>query len=232
LTDVKDIENYFGQYISDRSKLEKKIAEALAIHHKKVEADIATIKSDFDSGDYKGSGATAADLLELVLGPVEQPSMEGLPPVKALPEFIAGFALEFYHINNLTNPKCIAMFEGDFADVTTAIADLKNGDIKGAIASLTAWVATVQPDLQKCEAAVLPELKDIEDYFGQYINDRSKLEKKVAEALALHHKKVEDDLATIKEDFGSGDYMNAGYVVADLLELVLGPVEKPAVFLQ
>jgi phage regulator Rha-like protein len=232
LTDVKDIENYFGQYINDRSKLEKKIAEALALHHKKVEADIATIKSDFDSGDYKGSGATAADLLELVLGPVEQPSMEGLPPVSALPEFVEGFATEFYKVNNLTDPKCIAMFEGDFADVTTAIADLKSGDIKGAVASLTAWVATVQPDLQKCEAAVLPELKDIENYFGQYINDRSKLEKKVAEALALHHKKVEADIATIKSDFDSGDYKGSGATAADLLELVLGPVEQPAVFLQ
>jgi len=114
LPELKDIENYFGQYINDRSKLEKKVAEALALHHKKVEADIATIKSDFDSGDYKGSGATAADLLELVFGPVEQPSLEGLPPVSALPEFIEGFAVEFFKVNNLKEPDCVSIFESDF----------------------------------------------------------------------------------------------------------------------
>jgi len=155
--------------------------------------------------------------------------LEGLPPVTALPQFIEGFAVEFYKVNNLTDPMCISMFEGDFQDVITAINDLKSGDFQGAVTALTAWVATIQPDLQKCEAAVMPELKDIENYFGQYINDRSKLEKKVAEALALHHKKVEADIAAVKNDFDSGDFKDAGTVAADLLELVLGPVEKKSV---
>jgi len=126
------------------------------------------------------------------------------------------------------------MFEGDFQDVITAITDLKSGDFKGAVASLTAWVATIQPDIQKCGDAIMPELKDIENYFGQYISDRSKLEKKIAEALALHHKKVEADIETVKNDLTSGDFKGAGTTAADLLELVLGPVEQPsvAIFLQ
>jgi hypothetical protein len=229
--ELKDIENYFGQYVHDKTKIATKIAEAEALHHKKVGEDIDAIKNGFSSGDYKSSGSVAADLLELVFGPVE-PAVKALPPVKALPEFIEGFAIEFYKVNNLTDPKCISMFEGDFQDVITAINDLKSGDFSGAITSLTAWVATIQPDAEKCLAAVEPELKDIENYFGQYVHDKTKIAAKIAEAEALHHKKVGEDIDAIKNDFSSGDYKGSGATAADLLELVFGPVEKPAVFLQ
>ena len=66
-----DIEHFFGQYVHDKEKLVAKVTEALALHHKEVEADISTIKGDFVSGDFKGSGRISADLLLLILGPIE-----------------------------------------------------------------------------------------------------------------------------------------------------------------
>jgi hypothetical protein len=59
--------------------------------------------------------------------------LTGLPPAKALPEFIEGFGVEFWKVNNLSDEGCVSMFEGDFQDVTKAISDLKSGDIQGAI---------------------------------------------------------------------------------------------------
>ena len=70
--------------------------------------------------------------------------LEGLPPAKAVPVFIHSFVSEFVKVNNLTKvADCADSFHNDFGDVETAINDLKTGDIQGAIAALTAWVATV-----------------------------------------------------------------------------------------
>ena len=56
--------------------------------------------------------------MELILGPVEQPNEENLRPIKALPEFVAGFFDEFVKINNLEEiSKCVDVFSADFGDV-------------------------------------------------------------------------------------------------------------------
>ena len=43
----------------------------MTFHHKAVEADIASIKADWASRQWVKAGGVAADLLALVLGPVE-----------------------------------------------------------------------------------------------------------------------------------------------------------------
>jgi hypothetical protein len=225
-----DVEHYFGQYVKDPEALAKKFAEAEALHKADLDKDVAAIKSAFGSEDYHTAAVTTADLIELVLGPVEQPSIAS--DYNPIGIFIHSFLSEFAKVNNLTHfADCADSVHDDFKDVTTAFHDLENGDIKGAIASLTTYVATLKPDLQKCEAAG-SEFVDVEHYFGQYVKDPEALLKKLTEAEIQHKAEVDKDVAAIKSAFGSEDYHTAAVTVADLIELVLGPVEQPAVFLQ
>jgi hypothetical protein len=67
----------------------------------------------------------------------EENCVEALPPIKAAPEFLHGFLMEYVKVNNLSEvATCVDNFHTDFADVDTIIADLKNKDIAGAIAEL------------------------------------------------------------------------------------------------
>lgn len=53
-----------------KSELVSKVTKAFLLHHKKMEADISEIKSDFSAGQYFNSGKVAADLAITALGPV------------------------------------------------------------------------------------------------------------------------------------------------------------------
>jgi len=104
--------------------------------------------------------------------------MEGLPPVTALPEFVEGFTTEFVKVNNLTElSDCVGTVHVDVNDVQKIISDLTSGDIKDAITEITALAASIKPDLQNCETEAKQEFTDVENYFGQYLSDKSKLEK-------------------------------------------------------
>lgn len=70
-------------------------------------ADVAAFKSDFAAKEYFKAGEEAADLLAIAVGTVEkdftsEPRKVGLPPAKAIPEFVGGLLYEFVGDNNLS----------------------------------------------------------------------------------------------------------------------------------
>jgi hypothetical protein len=56
--------------------------------------------------------------------------------------------VEFCNINNLVQTDdCVDSFHHDFHIIEEAIDDLKKGDTKDAITQITAWVASLKPDI-------------------------------------------------------------------------------------
>ena len=149
--DVAALEAWASVF-SSKAKISAAIAKNMALHHKKIEADIANVKTDYDNQAFFKLGEDAAQLLGDAIGPAEKPSKnleetEVGMPIQAPVLFAYGFLGEFIKVNNLVEfTACAAGFENDFDDVETAIKDLQGGDKEGAIEALTKWVATLSPD--------------------------------------------------------------------------------------
>ena len=89
-------------------ELTKDVSSHYLLHRRGIDKDIDTEKTDFANGKYFNAGATTADILELLLGPVNpKPSsiMEANNlgfTVLEIPDFIAGFLYGWTGDNNLT----------------------------------------------------------------------------------------------------------------------------------
>lgn len=144
--------------------------------------------------------------------------------------FAKGFLVEFTKINELKeSAACVKSFITDFDHIEKAFDDLKKGDYKSAIPELAAWAASLPADAQKCSSAT-GELKEVEEYFGQYVKDHSKLVAKITEALANadERKEVMADVSSIEADIKAQNFESCGTTGADLVTLVLGKVTPTA----
>jgi hypothetical protein len=225
----------WAHVFSSKASITATIAKNMALHHKRITADISAIESDEQAGNYFKVGEDIAQLMADGLGPVEKAALtveegEYGMPIQAPPLFAAGFLMEFISVNNLSEvTTCIDGFENDSAPLKLAIQDLLKKDVEGAIEAITSWVPTISPDVQDCLGAK-DEIADIKAYVGQYVGNKKKLVSKVTRALAFHRKEIMGDVGTIKSDFEAGQYVPAGKLAADLVKLVLGPVEPDQLF--
>lgn len=75
------------------------------LHRKRIDADIASFKSDWSLGEYFKSGEAVADLLTTAIGPVVEPPhavMVHSNDLMAVPDFVAGLFYGFVQVNHLT----------------------------------------------------------------------------------------------------------------------------------
>lgn len=189
----------WSSVFSSKAKVEAAIAKNMALHHKKITADITAVEGDYQDANYFKLGEDAAQLLADAIGPVEKPAHDDVlaelfeaeygMPIQAPPMFAAGFLMEFIKVNNLSEvTTCIDSVENDGMQyVMPAIQDLMNKDINGAIEELTKMAAALQPDIQTCMGAK-DQVVDVENFFKQYMGNKAKLVAKVTKAMTLHHK--------------------------------------------
>lgn len=176
------------------------------------------IVSDWHSEDYWGSGVATSDFLTQVL-------TKGMP-VKAVPEFIAGFMYKFAGENNLD--AITGCWNGGHDIVNTlesAIADFKHGGkvhITRGIVELKNVISMIKPELSNCKS-IGDDIKAIEEW-ATIFTDKAKLIAHVTKNLALHHKQITGDIATLKADFADNKWFTAGEDAAELLAAAIGTV--------
>jgi len=129
--DISAIESW-AKIFTNRTKLIAKITRNMALHHKEITADIATFETDFKAAEYFKAGEDVADLLAVAVGTVEvteEVEEVALPPVKAVPEFVAGLLTEFTNDNNLTEIEaCYQKVEVDPAAIEKIVKDIEAMD--------------------------------------------------------------------------------------------------------
>lgn len=78
------------------------IAKAMVFHRKQLEADIASVKTDWAAKEYYQSGKAAADILYVAVGPVTVPTYTYKKDLLAIPEVAAGFLYGMVGDNHLS----------------------------------------------------------------------------------------------------------------------------------
>jgi hypothetical protein len=63
--------------------------------------------------------------------------------------------------------------------------------------------------------------------WAQIFKSKTALIADITKRYALHRKAIKADEATLKADWATGEYFQAGVVAADLLTLAVGPVPAP-----
>jgi len=98
---LKQLEQWATVFENPKTVVED-ITKAMVLHHKQIEADISTVKTDWNAGQYYQSGKAAGDILYIAVGPVPQPSSNYKFDLMAVPDLLAGFVYGMVGENHLT----------------------------------------------------------------------------------------------------------------------------------
>ena len=148
-------------------------------------------------------------------------------PIMAAPEFIAGFVYGMTGDNHLTEIEaCATGGELMFSEIETGVADIKKGgwdnDIQAALQFGLAALQVPQA-LSTCEG-MDDDIAAIEQW-AQIFTNPTELAATVTKHYLLHKKKVTADIAAVKADWAAGSYFATGEVAADLITILVGPIE-------
>lgn len=118
--DLHAIEEW-GAIFKQPEKLTTTVSKNYLLHRKAINSDIASLKSDWAAKEYFKSGVDAANLINVVIGPITVTPT--LPMATSLgftaleiPEFIAGLFYGFTEVNNLTEIQ--ACYSGGKTDIS------------------------------------------------------------------------------------------------------------------
>jgi len=219
--DFKKIEEW-AQIFKTPAKLLERAGKNALLEIVPIVKDVNAVSADWTAGEYFKSGEASADFLTKLLTP-------GLP-ASIIPQFISGFLVEFVKAENLNNLEaCYAGTKPLEAEIEVAIKDFqKGGDVNKAraILALKKVVSELPAELETCKG-ISKDLAAIKEW-AQVFSSKSKLVAKITKNLAIHHKAIEADIASVKSDYAAKDYHSTGKDVADLLAVAIGPIEQPA----
>ena len=142
-------------------------------------------------------------------------------------DFVAGFMYGMTGDNHLTEIE--ACFNGGelmYQEVENGIADIKKGGVDNDVQAALqfALVALQIPQaLNTCEN-MQDDIQAIESWAKIFTNP-AELAKKASTHYALHRKQVKADIGALEGDWNSQLYFKAGADLADLMTLVVGPIE-------
>jgi len=212
------------------------VTKRYALHRKAIKADIATTESEWAAAEYFKAGQTAADLLELAVGPITVPTeTKDLPdslgmPVRAPYIFADGFLHGFLVDNKLTSiQNCLTDDAASMKYVEKALKAVVENDMVQAALDLHDFYNALPADITACELAK-PEIIAVDQWAQMFkATNRAALVLKVSKNYALHKKAVNTDRDTMKADWALGEYYQTGVVSADLLKILVGSVPLPTV---
>lgn len=196
-SDLGKLLNWIGAY-SSIDAAHHIVAHNIQKYTKDVERDSKDAKVAWAAREFFHNGTIWADITNKLLGPVypppspngslawiEEPELK--MPIKAAPEFAAGFLLNFIEENNLEKIEaCYTGGEGDLSFIKEAIKDFENGDSAGAIDEIKQFAAAMPALLQTCED-MKTDIDAIEAWAAIFKN-KTALIAKVAKAMVLHKK--------------------------------------------
>lgn len=193
---------------------------------------MTALKSDWTDEMFYQAGFDAADLLTLLVGPVEAPANDLLESwsLMDIPKFIEGFLFTF--VSDSTLPEidtCYTATQPLVQYAELVLSDLESLNILDALKQIELFIYHLQLDLQPC-TMMQDDIYAIKQW-AQIFTNIEELAATVVEHYLLHQRTIKKDIDDMKTSFAADDWFTAGSDFADILVKTIGPIEQPA-FLQ
>ena len=223
--DIAAIE-LWSQIFTDPAKLSKTVAKNWLLHGSKIKADVDTVQADWSANDYFKAGQDTADALTLAVGPIRAEAPKALPQLDLLmvPELAAGFLYGMVGDNHLSEfQSCYTGITPLWTDLEAALKDIEAFNIFGAIKEFEKFVFSFQTDSAPCHN-VSDDLKAVEAW-AQIFKSPTSLVSTVTKHYLLHKGAITADITATKTDYAAKSYFAAGKDAADLLTILMGPIQ-------
>jgi len=142
----------------------------------------------------------------------------------AIPELAAGFAYGMIGDSDMTEmDTCYAGAHDLYGYLATALADVEAFHLIGAIEEFEKFVYHFQLDAAPC-TQMQDDLAALEVYAQQFLSPTA-LIPTVTKHYALHRRTISADIATFKTDWAAKSFFAAGRTAADILTILVGPIQ-------
>ena len=201
------------------------VSKHYLFHKDQIKADIGALETDWDAQLYFKAGQDLADTLTLAIGPIESSANNlTLPPVNMVPDFTAGLIYGFTGDNNLDELRTCMQDVDPLVDYAhKAIGDIFSGKVIKGIEDLGDILWLLPDAVAGCDN-LGGDMADIMAW-AEVFKHPVKLGKKVSKNWVFHGVQAKKDIAQEKADWAAQDYFKSGEDVADIMTLLVGPVE-------
>ena len=197
----------------------------MVFHSKEIKQDVSDVKTEWAGEQYFQSGKSAADLLTVAIGPIKQTETEDLGlDLMMLPDMAAGFVYGMVGDNKLSE------FEACYSGVApleqylmAALQDVEQFHIIKALKQFELFVYNLQTDVAPC-TNMGDDMQKIEQWAAIFKTPKDLITTATKHYL-FHKGDVTTDIASIKSDFGAKSYFKTGKDAADLLTVLVGPIQ-------
>lgn len=203
------------------------VTKHMILHKKEITQDISDVKTEWGMKEYFLSGKSAADLLTVAIGPVKTEETVAAVPnfdLLELPEIAAGFVYGMVGDNHLSEMEaCYAGVTPLMQDLELALKDIEAFHIFAALKEFEKFVYSFQVDVAPCHA-MSDDIAAIEQW-SKIFKEPATLVSTATKHYLLHKKAITADIAAVKADYAAGSYFSVGKDAADLLTVLVGPIE-------
>ena len=223
--DIAAIESW-AQIFKSKTGLIADITKHMILHKKEITQDISDVKTEWAAKEYFKSGKSAADLITVAVGPIQKETAVELPnfDILELPEIAAGFVYGMVGDNHLSEMEsCYAGVTPLFDDLEMALKDIEAFHIFAALKQFEKFVYSFQTDVAPCEA-MQDDIAAIEAW-AQIFKNPTELVSTATKHYLLHKKAITADIDAVKADYAAKSYFSVGKDAADLLTVLVGPIE-------
>jgi hypothetical protein len=223
--DIAAVEQW-GKIFESKTDLISTVTKHMLFHSKEIKQDISDIKSEWGADQYFQSGKSAADLLTVAIGPITPtyPTEELGLDLLMLPELAAGFVDGMVGDNHLAEMQ--ACYKGVHPleqDLMAALKDVEGFHLIKALKQFEMFVYHFQLDVAPC-MHMSDDVKAIENWAKIFKSPKDLITTATKHYL-FHKGDVTTDIASIKSDWGAKSYFKTGKDAADLLTLLVGPIQ-------
>ena len=223
--DVAAIEAW-AKIFTEPATLSKTVAKHWLFHGSQIKADLAKEESDWSTSKYFDAGKDVADALTLAVGPIASNEVANLN-IKAPIEFVGGLLEGLVgesHLDEITT--CFTDGDAVVDDISAIVEEIEAGKWIAGAEGIKGAMAAFSTALGACES-IGPDVKAIESWATVFETPKTVVSD-ITKAMLMHHKAITGDISTIKTDWATEKYFDAGKTAADLLVVALGPVPAPA----
>ena len=222
--DVQAIKQWSSVFHSKAGLIEQ-VSKHMLFHASEIKQDVSDVKTEWNGEQYFQSGKSAADLLTVAIGPIKTTETEDLGlDLMMLPDLAAGFVYGMVGDNKLTE------FEACYSGVApleqylmAALKDVEGFHLIKALKQFELFVYNLQTDVAPCEN-MGDDIKKIEQW-AQIFKTPKDLITTATKHYLFHKADITTDIASIKSDFGAKSYFKTGKDAADMLTLLVGPIQ-------
>jgi inactivated superfamily I helicase len=222
--DVAAIEAW-AQIFTSPTNLVADVTKHLVLHRSKIMGELHEVEADWSAGQYMAAGKEAALLMTDAVGPIQtaKSTPENLD-LLMVPEIAAGFVYGMVGDNHLAEMEsCYQGVQPLWTHLEAALKDVESFHLLGAMKEFEAFVYHFQEDVAPC-MAMSEDVAAIEAW-AQIFKNPTSLVSTATKHYLLHKKAVTADITAVKADYANKSYFSVGKDAADLLTVLVGPIQ-------